>query len=86
MRGGDSGSSMQEGGSRGSDSSSNSNNTSSTILTFTLAILFIGAAFLKGKDVMTAVANKGDGRLDDIGKFIWRKKNVFDLPPAAPES
>ena len=59
---------------------------SSTILTFTLALVFIGAAFLKGKDVMTGLANKADGRLDDVGSFIWRKKNVFDQPPAAPES
>jgi hypothetical protein len=77
-----------KGGSSSSSSGGSSNNgtTSSTILTFTLALVFIGAAFLKGKDVMTAMANKADGRLEDVGKFIWRKKNVFDLPPAAPKS
>ncbi len=64
----------------------NNGSASSTILTFTLALVFIGAAFLKGKDIMTAVANKNDGRLNDIGSFIWRKKNVVDLPPTAPES
>ena len=64
----------------------NNGSTSSTILTFTLALVFIGAAFLKGKDIMSTVANKGHGRLNEVGSFIWRKKNVVDLPPAAPES
>jgi hypothetical protein len=58
---------------------------SATILSFTLALLFIGAAFLKGKDFVIAAANKTTERPGPLGNYLWRKKNVDDLPPAAPE-
>ena len=59
---------------------------SGTILTFTLALVFIGAAFLKGKDFVEAAANRTTAqRPAELGKFLWRKKNVDDLPPTAPE-
>jgi hypothetical protein len=58
---------------------------SGTILSFTLALVFIGAAFLKGKDFVEAAANRTTERPAELGKYLWRKKNVNDLPPAAPE-
>jgi hypothetical protein len=59
-------------------------NASSTVLTFTLAIIFLGAAFLKGNDIVSELANAKQ-RPATLGNYLWRKKNVDDLPPAAPE-
>ncbi len=63
----------------GQDSSSN------TILGFTLALVFLGAFFLKGKDAIVALSNKTEERPPAIGNYIMRNKNVVYFPPTPPE-
>jgi hypothetical protein len=60
--------------------------TSNTILTFTLAIVFVGAALLKGKDAISAVANRREERPGALGNYVIRNKNASGFPPLPPES
>ncbi len=60
--------------------------SSNTILTFTLALVFIGAALLKGKDAITAVANRREERPGALGNYVMRNKNASGFPPLPPES
>ena len=56
---------------------------SNTILGFTLALVFLGAFFLKGKDAIVALSNKSEERPPAVGNYIVRNKNEF--PPLPPE-
>ncbi len=60
--------------------------SSNTILTFTLALVFVGAALLKGKDAITAIANRREERPGALGNYVMRNKNASGFPPLPPES
>lgn len=53
---------------------------------FTLALLFIGAIFYRGRDIVAKVVERGIARPPAVGTILWRKENVGDVPPAPPQS
>ncbi len=55
--------------------------SSNTILTFTFALVFLGAIFLKGKDSIIALSNKSDRKMPALGNYVIRNKNEPALPP-----
>jgi hypothetical protein len=57
-----------------------------TILTFTFALVFIGAAVLKGKDAVTALMTKREERPGALGNYVIRNKNASLFPALPPES
>jgi hypothetical protein len=54
---------------------------SNTILGFTLALVFLGAFFTKGKDAIAALANRGEEKPPAFGTRIIRSTNEPALPP-----
>ena len=68
----------QSGGGTSPESSSN------TIIGFTLALVFLGAFFVKGKDAVMALSDRREELPPALGDYIIRNKNEF--PPTPPES
>jgi hypothetical protein len=54
-------------------------------LGFTFALLFIGAIFYRGRDVVAQYIERAAARPPPIGTILWRKENVGDVPPAPPQ-
>ena len=71
------------GGAAAQESNSNRGGfaTSNTILGFTLALVFLGALFTKGKDAIATLANRGEEKPPALGTRIIRSTHEPALPP-----